>query len=334
MNALISIIVPVYNVEYYLPRCIESIQKQTYQNLQIILVNDGSTDSSGKICDRLAEKDNRLTVLHKENGGLSSARNYGLAYAKGEFIAFVDSDDYIHPNMYEHMMHVVNTTDVDMVICDFQEVYEDTTSYKSISFENLCCAEPDIVENEDILVQLRTRDVQTVVQWNKLYKKRIFDHIWYPEGRLHEDVFIIHRELWECEKIAYLTNKYYYYVQRNSSIMHAETKRNFQDAIKGFEERIAFYEERACQKGADQAAEMLLMYILWKYDSTNKEQKDIRKFLGLELKSHYMNYKDRDINLDEYKLPASNLFLYEISKKIKKVQRKFKDNRGKLCKKN
>ena len=121
MDTLISVIVPVYNVEKYLKRCVASIQKQTYSYLQIILVDDGSTDSSGQLCDQLAKCDARIKALHKENGGLSSARNYGLDYADGDVIAFVDSDDYIHPKMYEQMMQAMKESHSDMVICGFQE---------------------------------------------------------------------------------------------------------------------------------------------------------------------------------------------------------------------
>lgn len=325
MDTLISVIVPVYNVEKYLKRCVTSIQKQSYQNLQIILVDDGSTDSCGELCDQLAKVDDRIKVLHKKNGGLSSARNYGLDYADGELIAFVDSDDYIHPKMYEHMIHVMYEKDADMVVCGFQEIYEENKVYESLSFEKMREETPNIVENDDIPAQLKIRDVQTVVQWNKLYKKNIFEDLRYPNGRVHEDVFVIHQELWKCKKVAYLTNPYYYYVQRKDSIMHAVSEKNLRDTIDGYEERIAFYDERCCKSAADQAAEMLLTYILWKYDSADRSQKEIRKWLGNELKWHYLSYKDRGINLDAYKLPASNLFLYRIDKKFQKLKRRWKN---------
>lgn len=325
MDTLISVIVPVYNVEKYLKRCVASIQKQTYSYLQIILVDDGSTDSSGQLCDQLAKSDVRLKVLHKENGGLSSARNYGLDYADGDVIAFVDSDDYIHPKMYEQMMQAMKESHSDMVICGFQEVFEEDiadgehASYERISFEDLSCRVLDIVEKKDIPYQLKIRDVQTVVQWNKLFKRHIFEKIRYPEGKLHEDVFVIHRELWECEKIAYLPNSYYYYVQRTNSIMHVVAEKNLRDAIEGYEERIAFYDEKSCKGAADQAVEMLLAYILWKYDSMDKMQKKIQKWLGKELRRHYLNYRDREIDLDAYKLPANSLLLYRMDKKVKKL---------------
>lgn len=324
IDGLITVIVPIYNVERYIKRCVESIQNQTYRNLQIILVDDGSTDSTGTICEKMAEEDERVIVLHKENGGPSDAKNYGLLYAKGEFIAFVDSDDYIHPSTYEHMLHVIKEDSVDMVMCEFQEVRDNGSAYADITFEDLCNEKPIIVEGEEILQQLKVRDVQTVVQINKLYKKRIFDNIRFPKGRLHEEVYVIHREMWECEKIAYLSNKYYYYTQRDNSIMHSITERNLRDTIAGFEERISFYEERGCEIGANLAVEQLLLYILWKYDSASKEQKDMKRFLGEELKKHFVKHKDRGADINKYKLPASNLFLYEISRKINKLRQKLK----------
>ena len=131
-NALISVIVPVYNVEKYLEKCIDSICNQTYRNLEIILVNDGSTDKSGILCDKFKIKDSRIIVIHKENGGLSDARNAGIDIANGEVLGFVDSDDYIMPEMYEKMLNIMYANDLDIVQCGYKKVYENYDNINDI----------------------------------------------------------------------------------------------------------------------------------------------------------------------------------------------------------
>ena len=183
MDNLISVIVPIYNVEKYLDRCIKSIINQSYTNLEIILVNDGSTDKCGEICDKWKEKDKRIKVIHKENGGLSDARNAGIEIAKGEYLSFIDSDDYVHK--------------------DFIKVL----------FFNECIKySRGILEKKESIY---------CVAWNKLYKKEIFKHIRYPKGKLHEDVAVINKILYYSNKIAITDLRLYFYYNNPNSIMRS-----------------------------------------------------------------------------------------------------------------
>ena len=205
----ISIIIPVYNVEKYIVRCIDSVLSQTYKGLEIILVDDGSTDNSGIICDNYAKKDGRIKVIHKSNGGLSSARNVGMKYATGELVAFVDSDDYIEPTMYQTMAECLVKTQADMAICNICFVDESGNELPGFEHINMLSDNPYFcVEKEDIMKQLIERDLLTVVQWNKLFYRDKIKDCQYPEGRYHEDVYVIHKQLYNCNRIIYVNSKF------------------------------------------------------------------------------------------------------------------------------
>ena len=181
-NDLISIIIPVYKVEKYLEKCIESVLKQTYTNLQIILVDDGSPDNCGKICDEYDKKDSRIEVIHKANGGLSDARNVGISKAKGRYIGFVDSDDYIKEDMYEILLNLIKKYDADVSICNLYDVIDGNECIRN--------KENGIREYSrlDILKEvLLDKNIQSYA-WNKLYEKELFDEIKYPIGKKYEDI--------------------------------------------------------------------------------------------------------------------------------------------------
>lgn len=215
MNELVSIIVPVFNVEYYLKRCIDSILGQSYPNFELILVNDGSTDNSYSICSSFQQKDHRIVVVDKENGGLSSARNAGIDIAKGTFITFIDSDDYVHPDYLKSMMEIILKQQCDMVYCSFKKFTDDEhvtdEGNKTISvFNGINCYENLFSETPEKLI----------VSWGKIYRREIFTDLRFKEGFIHEDEFIIHHVLSKCEKIAYYDYTLYYYYQRMGSIMN------------------------------------------------------------------------------------------------------------------
>ena len=182
MEKLISVIVPVYNVEEYVEKCVLSIINQTYKNLEIILVDDGSTDNSGKICDEIAIKDNRIKVIHKKNGGLSDARNVGIDIAKGDYLGFVDSDDYIDYNMYEELFDVIKCHDVDIVYSNFQ------TEYLDGRIEG--CG-----KNSGQIYIRSSLDVLRDMMWDKLncssctklFKRTVFSEYKFPENNIYED---------------------------------------------------------------------------------------------------------------------------------------------------
>lgn len=218
-SPVISIIVPVYKVEKYLEKCIVSILQQTFKNFELILVDDGSPDNCPAICDEFAKKDNRIIVIHKNNGGLSDARNAGLSIAKGQYIGFVDGDDYIERNMYELLLDEIVLKNADMAVCNYKYVDE---QYQSIeNRNNNMPINAEILGVDEYLNRLIGKcGWYYVPAWNKLYNKSIFNDIKFPKGKQHEDEFLIHRIVYRCNSIVCLRQSLYNYVQRSSSIMN------------------------------------------------------------------------------------------------------------------
>lgn len=213
-NELISIIVPIYNVEKYLPKCIESIINQTYKNLEIILVDDGSKDDCPKICDKYKKEDKRIKVIHKENGGLSDARNKGLEISKGKYLIFVDSDDYIDMHMVEKLYNDLIENNADISICNHYRDYQNGI-LEVKNFPN----KKVVVTKEEIFYNIYNNySVPTIISWGKIYKKALFKNIRYPLGKLHEDEAIIIDILANTSRISYFDEPLYYYVQRQDSI--------------------------------------------------------------------------------------------------------------------
>lgn len=236
-KALISIIIPVYKVEKYLEKCIQSVINQTYENLQIILVDDGSPDNCGKICDEYAQKDHRIEVIHKSNGGLSDARNKGLEIAKGEYIGFIDSDDYIESDMYEVLYNLLKQYNADVSICNFY-----TVSQGKIAIKN---AENGIKEYNRIEILkevLLDNNIQSYA-WNKLYKKELFDEIKYPVGKKYEDIGTTFYLLEKCNKVVVTEKPEYYYINRQDSIVNNVTETTITDYIELIMQRYDYIEE-------------------------------------------------------------------------------------------
>lgn len=220
---LISVIVPVYKVEKYLEKCIESVLKQTYTNLQIILVDDGSPDNCGKICDEYAKKDSRIEVIHKANGGLSDARNVGISKAKGRYIGFVDSDDYIKEDMYEILLNLIKKYDADVSICNLYDVIDGNECIRN--------KENGIREYSrlDILKKvLLDKNIQSYA-WNKLYKKELFDEIKYPIRKKYEDIGTTFYLFEKCNKIVVTSEPEYYYLKRADSLVNNVTESTILD---------------------------------------------------------------------------------------------------------
>ncbi|MDO5311667.1 MAG: glycosyltransferase family 2 protein, partial [Clostridia bacterium] len=182
MQPLISVIIPVYKVEDYLPACVESVLSQTYSNTEIILVDDGSPDNCPRMCTAFAESDSRIRVIHKENGGLSSARNAGIDAARGEFLAFLDSDDLWSPWFLERLYRAITETNADFAVCLFRRFQGKPDVVPALPADHLCFSQRDAYE-----CLFDHHNVNMVVAWNKLYRARLFDKIRYPVGKLHED---------------------------------------------------------------------------------------------------------------------------------------------------
>ena len=230
MGEKISVIVPVYNVEQYLERCVDSIINQTYTNLEIILVNDGSTDNSGKLCDELAKKDERIRVIHKENGGLSDARNRGIDEAESDLVGFIDSDDYIDSDMYEVLLKNLNDTDADLSMCALYDVYNNTPEAQVTNKETWK------LSSEQAIRMVMEAKILSVTAVNKLYRKSLFTDLKFEVGKIAEDAFIMIKLLDKCEKIVATNEKKYYYVHRENSITTQKFSTKFLNVIEAYEQ--------------------------------------------------------------------------------------------------
>ena len=232
MEEKISVIVPVYKVEKELPRCVDSILRQTYPALQIILVDDGSPDGCGALCDAYAAAHENVQVIHKENGGLSDARNAGIEQADGDYLMFIDSDDYIEPDMVEKLYCALQNVGAQMSVCNFQydctAVPDEAASYPS----DLPIADGVLSGREILSDQVFVGSGEWyIVAWNKLYEKKLFDRVRFPVGKLNEDEFVFHEIMLQCKKVACVHDALYHYVVRPGSIMRTEYSVRRFDAV-------------------------------------------------------------------------------------------------------
>ncbi len=238
MQDLISIIIPVYKVEKYLPRCIDSVLNQSYTNLEIILVDDGSPDNCPEICDDYWRKDTRIRVLHKENGGLSDARNCGIEAARGKYIGFVDSDDYIHQDMYMELWKSLQREEADIAVCGIRKVYgeEAVVEMPGENTVTVCTGREAVKNIFDAKLYL-----PSVVAWNKLYKRELFRDVRYPAGKIHEDEFTTYKLFHAGTKVVYISGKYYYYYQRDDSIMGRRKVKFSPDILEAYEQMDQYF---------------------------------------------------------------------------------------------
>lgn len=239
---IISVIVPIYNVEKYLRKSIDSLLCQTYRNLEIILVDDGGTDGCPDICDEYKEQDARVRVIHKSNGGLSDARNAGLAIASGEYIAFFDSDDYLKPTMYEKLVQALECAKADVAICNFETV---TPEGISIPERNLHQSiQDEVITGKEAIIRLCGPNYEYyVTAWNRLYKKEVVENILFPKGKIHEDEFTAHLFYGVAEKVACVKEPGYCYVVREDSIMTKKYGKRNLDYFEALGTRILYCTE-------------------------------------------------------------------------------------------
>ncbi|HFU4360657.1 TPA: glycosyltransferase [Streptococcus suis] len=224
-NPLVSIIIPIYNVENYLEQCIISVVHQTYKNLEIILVNDGSPDNSFEICKQWKRKDSRIKLINKDNGGLSDARNCGLRVASGELVLFVDSDDWISINMVENMVNKMIQNDVDLVVCDFIRAFPDGFMEKN----NKQDFPPKVVSVEEFLKLVLEDKVLTNHAWRRLYKKKYIPKDVFPKNRNFEDIFSTPKFVENMSKVLIVNDAYYFYRVNDSSIVNNLNYKNVKD---------------------------------------------------------------------------------------------------------
>jgi len=275
MQPLISIIVPIYNVEPYLPRCIDSILAQTYSNFELILVDDGSPDDCGRICDSYATKDERIRVIHKANGGLSDARNAGLDIAEGELIGFVDSDDYIHPEMYAVLYKNMTEARADLSLCDYRSISDPDGNI--FDFDN----KVEIYNNTEALAMLFTYYCQVfVLAWNKLYRKEVFENFRYAKGKIHEDEFLTYKILHQSKKIVFTHARLYYYYQSPNSIIRTGFNPKKLHYAEAMEERLNYFRQQNLDAFYSQTLTKYTIWLLAFYFTYKKELKAQPESLG------------------------------------------------------
>lgn len=255
---MVTIIVPVYNVEQYLNKCIESIVNQSHIDIEIILVNDGSTDNSGFICEDWKKKDGRITVIHKKNGGLSSARNAGLDSSNGDYICFIDSDDWIEPDFVEILLKSLDINNADISQCGFIEevMGKDSIAYRSEKYL--------VVTGKEAIKNLYNKNtyLNSVVMWNKLYKKKIFNKLRFDEGIVHEDEALIHEILYNADRVVINESKLHHYLIRPNSIMNSKFNLKRLDSIYAYEKRISFFKQNKEDEFIDMTMRMYFRVLL------------------------------------------------------------------------
>lgn len=245
---MISVIVPVYKVEPYLDRCVRSIVEQTYTDLEIILVDDGSPDNCPAICDAWAERDSRVKVIHKQNGGLSDARNAGMDIATGEYIGFVDSDDWIAPEMYQILYNMLQRDQSDIAACGIKMFWEDDTPPRMLT-----PAGQKVLDRESAMSAIvEERELKQPV-WYKLYRHEIISSIRFPVGKYHEDVFWSYQAVGAAQRVSVTDIPCYFYMQRSGSIMGEGFSLRRLDALEACAQRQQYIEQRFPQL-SEQAA--------------------------------------------------------------------------------
>lgn len=231
---LVSIIIPVYNVENYLDACLESVCNQTYKNIEVILVDDGSTDSSGRMCDDWSKKDDRIKVIHKANGGLSDARNAGLDVATGEYIEGVDSDDAVSPEITEQLMKAVLENNAEIVICDLVHIFPGEQKDFQVG------TEMKVFTAEDALCEMMYQKSFLYTFWGKIYKKSLLDGVRFPVGMLYEDVAVMYKIFCKASRIVYFDAKLYGYLHRENSITTKKFSKRDCDILQICQEQVDF----------------------------------------------------------------------------------------------
>ncbi len=231
MDKLVSVIIPVYNVEKYIERCLLSVKEQTYADIEVILIDDGSEDKSGEICDKFTQIDKRFCVIHKINEGISKARNIGIDESSGEYITFIDSDDYIHPRMIELMMKEMTMNDVDIVVSNYEDISEDEVNHhfklihqgaKDIKKEIFDVINIERISGRDAIIRKYLDAKYKIVfdvAWSKIFKRSCFATYRFPLGEIYEDTKTIYKILYKSDKVLYIDYPFYFYLRRQNSIM-------------------------------------------------------------------------------------------------------------------
>lgn len=318
--ALISVVIPVYNVEKYINQCIDSILSQTFTDFELILVDDGSPDQCPQICDRYAEQDQRIHVIHQKNSGLSAARNAGIDWAfansDSQWITFVDSDDWVHPELLERLYGAALEKHVNISVCKYQR-----TNGKDPQVES---APVQLWTPEDFYVQY---NVNASVAWGKLYKKECFSKIRYPVGKIHEDEFITYKILFEHKKIAFIDAPLYAYFSNPNGIMKTKWRPECLCGIEARIEQIAYFSENHFELARNRAIRGLLWGTKGQLEAVvfNNEKEYItylRKMLRKEIRQYkkiLMLSPSNTSDLYELAYPVGMAMYWRIKSLLKKI---------------
>lgn len=318
----ISVIVPIYNMEKYLDKCIESIVEQTYKKIEIILVDDGSVDNSLKICNKWKKKDNRINVYHKKNGGLSDAKNFGIKQAKGKYISFIDADDWIELNMYEELINEMIEKKLDIIICGRYLEYENGKKIKQCTQNNIC------MSSEETIIKLDTFGGFDMSSCDKIYIKELFNGIEFPVGKKCEDAYVTYKLFAKSKKIEYYSKIFYHYLQRKNSI--SKNKKVNMDLIYASEEQIQFmkknYQNLIEVSKINFAFSVKNLYeqcIIRKIKPSGELQKyknKVKDYVNIILKSKYLDKRHKIIFI----IFNNFYYIYYILKKIKSIKNREK----------
>lgn len=328
MKPLISIVVPIYKVEQYLNRCVDSIINQSYENLEIILVNDGSPDRCGEICEEYKSRDSRIVVIHKENGGLSDARNFGIERATGEFISFLDSDDWLHEDFVSRLYSLLIDTNADISASNFLKVYDQPSGMPKIEANHSI---HEFTNIESLAQYGEELGAQMVVAWGKLYRRELFNEIRFPRGKLHEDEFTTYKLLYAAKKISYTHEPLLYYFQRNDSIMgqgfDIRKKLDFMEALY---ERANFLNQKGLSRLSDRLYRQYFLSILANHHHLRKHH-DLPRVVDLQsrkpgllrnLRSGMHKNRFRLFFELYYLAPAPFVYFYQKFQKYQNTRRK------------
>ena len=310
MGKKVSIIVPVYKTEKYIKRCLESLVNQTYKNLDIVLVDDGTPDKAGRICDEYAVRDDRIRVIHQENAGQSAARNNALKIASGEYFCFVDSDDYIALNMIERLINLIEKNKADIAMVDYQVFTADRVDETA----DHPATEEVSMDNVQMIRNIHTvKDELYVVMWGKLFKRDLFQGIQFPVGRICEDLDVLYKLYDKVEKAVYCGDKLYYYFRGNvSSSTYGLNQKFYDDVFWVLENEIRYVDEKHPQLSAYPRR----TYMYWIVDffkkrgglvSLGKDRKVYMRYRSLYKESRKLK-KEKFFTLF-YLLPSIYVFL-------------------------
>lgn len=299
MSDLISVIVPVYKVEAFLNQCVESIINQTYHNIEIILVDDGSPDQCPDICDKWAECDSRVKVVHKENGGLSEARNVGMKVASGEYIGFVDGDDWISNNMYELLYEQMIDNSCDIVACGVQMTNDDGTPTQMLT----TATNGVFNKTQSMAALIEESDLKQPV-WYKLYKKSVVESIPFRVGKYHEDVFWSYQVVGKAEKVVIVNTPCYFYRQRSNSIMAEKYSLKRMDALEAKALRQKYIEQKLPELSSMAKCNLLFsciyhMQMVIKYLNGEEKNLAIDKIWTIKKQYHFNVNDIMDLSLKQ-----------------------------------